>query len=89
MKLCRVQVLVQERRQLKSQDGELARVCGQGHDVAGYPLLVSLPEMPLKEVPEVLVLLEVEVLWDGKLLTEELLAEELWDAWLEALGAGL
>ncbi len=63
--------------------------------VAGYPLLASLPELPellLEEVPEELVLAElpeVEVLWDVVLWDDKLLAEELWDALLETLGAGL
>ena len=71
-----------------SQDDDVTWVCSHGFEAGGY----SLPELPLKEDPEVVVPLEDRLLPE-ELLADELLADELLaDARLEALwalGAGL
>ena len=80
-----------------SQDEEVTWVHSQGLDVEGYSLLVLLPELPLEEVPEVVVslvlrLLQEELLAEERLVEELLVEEPLTDARLEALwalGAGL
>ncbi len=70
----------------------------QGCPQEDHPLLALLPLLPellvplLEDLPDESVLAElpeVEVLWEEVLWDEKLLAEVLWEALMEALGAGL